>query len=128
MDDRTWGRICDEEAEKSDKIIDTICVGKEILNTLIISPVAGVKMEKINTALGGNKKIIRVMPNTPLMYSAGATAIAVGGDVSDEEKAFCEKIFASSGVTAFLPEEQIDTVSGISGSSPAFFMRFAREL
>lgn len=97
-------------------------------NTLIISPVAGVKMEKINTALGGNKKIIRVMPNTPLMYSAGATAIAVGGDVSDEEKTFCEKIFASSGVTAILPEEQIDTVTGISGSSPAFFMRFAREI
>lgn len=97
-------------------------------NTLIISPVAGVKFEKINLALGGNKKIIRVMPNTPLMYSAGATAIAVGEGVNNEEKAFCEKIFASSGVTAFLPEEQIDAVTGISGSSPAFFMRFAREI
>ena len=96
--------------------------------TLIISPVAGVKTEKINAALGGNKKIIRVMPNTPLMYSAGATAIAVGKDVTDEEKDFCEKIFASSGVTVFLPEEQIDAVTGISGSSPAFFMRFAREI
>lgn len=97
-------------------------------NTLIISPVAGVKTEKINTALGGNKKIIRVMPNTPLTYSAGATAIAVGEGVTREEKAFCEKIFASSGVTAILPEEQIDAVTGISGSSPAFFMRFAREI
>lgn len=97
-------------------------------NTLIISPVAGVKIEKINTALGGNKKIIRVMPNTPLMYSAGATAIAAGQGVNDEEKAFCEKIFASSGVTATLTEEQIDAVTGISGSSPAFFMRFAREI
>lgn len=97
-------------------------------NTLIISPVAGVKIEKINNLLGGNKKIIRVMPNTPLMYSAGATAIASGLGVSDVEKAFCEKIFASSGVTAILPEEQIDAVTGISGSSPAFFMRFAREI
>jgi len=97
-------------------------------NTLIISPVAGVKIQKINTALGGNKKIIRVMPNTPLMYSAGATAIAAGAGVSDEEKVFCEKIFAASGVTATLPEEQIDAVTGISGSSPAFFMRFAREI
>ena len=97
-------------------------------NVLIISPVAGVKMEKINRALGGKKKIIRVMPNTPLMYSAGATAIAVDEGVNDEEKAFCEKIFASSGVTAVLPEEQIDAVTGISGSSPAFFMRFAREI
>ena len=57
-------------------------------NTLIISPVAGVKIEKINTALGNNKKIIRVMPNTPLMYSAGATAIAVGEGVSQEDKLF----------------------------------------
>lgn len=97
-------------------------------DTLIISPVAGVKIQKINNALGGNKKIIRVMPNTPLMYSAGATAIAAGKGVSDEEKAFCERIFAASGVTATLPEEQIDAVTGISGSSPAFFMRFAREI
>lgn len=96
--------------------------------TLIISPVAGVKIEKINAALGGDKKIIRVMPNTPLMYSAGATAIAVGNGVSAEEKAFCEGIFASSGVTVTVPEEQIDAVTGISGSSPAFFMRFAREI
>ena len=96
--------------------------------TLIISPVAGLKIKKLNAALGGNKKIIRVMPNTPLMYSAGATAIAAGQGVSDEELAFCEKIFASSGVTAVLPEEQIDAVTGISGSSPAFFMRFAREI
>ena len=97
-------------------------------DTLIISPVAGVKIEKINTALGGNKKIIRVMPNTPLMYSAGATAISVGEGVLDGDKDFCEKIFASSGVTVVLPEEQIDAVTGISGSSPAFFMRFAREI
>lgn len=97
-------------------------------NALIISPVAGVKIEKINSALGKNKKIIRVMPNTPLMYSAGATAIAVGDGVSEKEKDFCEKLFAASGVTVFLPEEQIDVVTGISGSSPAFFMRFAREI
>lgn len=97
-------------------------------DTLIISPVAGVKINKINKSLGGNKKIIRVMPNTPLTYSAGATAISVGEGVSQEQKDFCEKIFASSGVTAILPEEQIDAVTGISGSSPAFFMRFAREI
>ena len=97
-------------------------------NTLIISPVAGVKIEKINTALGGGKKIIRVMPNTPLMYSAGATAIATGNGIESDDLAFCEKIFSSSGVTAVLPEEQIDAVTGVSGSSPAFFMRFAREI
>lgn len=97
-------------------------------NTLIISPVAGVKIEKINAALGGDKKIIRVMPNTPLMYSAGATAISAGKGVSADEKMFCEEIFGSCGVTITVPEEQIDAVTGISGSSPAFFMRFVREI
>lgn len=97
-------------------------------DTLVISPVAGVKIKKISEVLGLNAKIIRVMPNTPLMYSAGATAIAAGDGISAEELAFCEKIFASSGVTALLPEEQIDAVTGISGSSPAFFMRFAGEI
>lgn len=96
--------------------------------TFIISPVAGVKIDKINTLLGGNKKIIRVMPNTPLMYSAGATALSRGAGVSDEEFAFAKKIFSSCGVTACVSEDQIDTVTGISGSSPAFFMRFAREI
>lgn len=97
-------------------------------NVLIISPVAGVKIEKINSSLGKNKKIIRVMPNTPLMYSAGATAISVGEGVTKTEQDFCQSLFAASGVTALLPEEQIDAVTGISGSSPAFFMRFAREI
>lgn len=97
-------------------------------DALIISPVAGVKIAKIDNALGSNKKIIRVMPNTPLMYSAGATAISIGAKVGQSEADFCEKIFSKSGVTVILPEEQIDAVTGISGSSPAFFMRFANEI
>ena len=135
----TAAKSLEDLAEKSDVLFLT--VKPQILmsvlekikphlldNTLIISPVAGVKIQKINNALGGGKKIIRVMPNTPLMYSAGATAIAIGQGVSDEEKDYCERIFASSGITAILTEEQIDAVTGISGSSPAFFMRFAREI
>lgn len=97
-------------------------------DALIISPVAGVKTEKIQALLGKDKKIIRVMPNTPLMYSAGATALYCGEGVTQEEFLFAEKIFSSCGVTAKVTEDMMDTVTAISGSSPAFFMRFAKEI
>lgn len=103
---------------------------KDFVNdkTLIISPVAGAKIEKISTLLGGTQKIIRVMPNTPLMYGAGATAITAGASVTAKELDFAEKTFSSLGVTAKVDEALMDTVTAISGSSPAFFMRFAREI
>lgn len=96
--------------------------------TVIISPVAGAKIEKINLSLGGEKKIIRVMPNTPLTVSAGATALVKGDRVTKEEFDYAKKIFDSCSVTAVVEEKDIEVVTGISGSSPAFFMRFAREI
>lgn len=97
-------------------------------NALIVSPVAGVKIEKIKNLLGFDAKVIRVMPNTPLMYSKGATALARGNGVSDTEFSFAEGLFAASGVTATVEEKDMDTVTGISGSSPAFFMSFLKSI
>lgn len=96
--------------------------------TLIVSPVAGVRIEKISQMLEKECRIIRVMPNTPLMYSAGATALSRGTGVTDEEFEFIERLFSACGVTAKVDEDLMDTVTGISGSSPAFFMRFLREI
>lgn len=113
------------------QILDTVLTElKENIKdtTLIISPVAGAKIVKINAFLGGNKKIIRVMPNTPLMYGAGATAITAGEKVTKDELAFAVKIFSSLGTAAVVDENQMDTVTAVSGSSPAFFMRFAKEI
>lgn len=96
--------------------------------TLIVSPVAGVRIQKIEAMLGADFRIIRVMPNTPLLYGVGATALCKNTAVTDEEFAFVTKMFAACGVTAALPEEQFDTVTGISGSAPAFFLRFANAI
>lgn len=96
--------------------------------TLIVSPVAGVRTQKIEAMLGANFRIIRVMPNTPLLYGEGATALCKNEVVTDEEFAFVTKMFAACGVTAALPEEQFDAVTGASGSAPAFFLRFANAI
>ncbi len=126
-------------AEKSDilfltvkpQVLDSVLAElKPFINkeTLIISPVAGAKIEKINLGLGGEKKIIRVMPNTPLTVSAGATALVKGDRVSQTEFDYAKRMFDSCSVTAVVEEKDIEVVTGISGSSPAFFMRFAREI
>ncbi len=96
--------------------------------TLLVSPVAGVRTQKIEAMLGSNFRVIRVMPNTPLLYGEGATALCKNAAVTDEEFAFVTKLFAACGVTAALPEEQFDAVTGISGSAPAFFLRFANAI
>ena len=95
---------------------------------LIVTPAAGIKIAKGRELFGFDCRVIRVMPNTPLMYAAGATAMVRGAGVEREEFSFIQRIFSSCGVVAVVEEEMIDIVTGISGSSPAFFMRFAREI
>lgn len=97
-------------------------------NTLIVTPAAGIRIARVRELFGFDCRVIRVMPNTPLMYAAGATAMVRGEGVDDVEFDFVRSIFSSCGVTAVVEEKMIDIVTGISGSSPAFFMRFAREI
>lgn len=97
-------------------------------DVLLVSPVAGVRIAKLEAMLSEGYRIIRVMPNTPLCSGAGATALSRNAIVTDAEFSFVTKLFAACGVTAALPEEQLDAVTGISGSSPAFFMRFAKAI
>ena len=94
--------------------------------TVIVSPMAGIKISSIEQKIP-SCCIIRVMPNTPLLYSAGATAIARGENVSDDDFNFVFNIFSGCGIAEKVPEKLMDIVTGISGSSPAFFMRMAEQ-
>lgn len=87
---------------------------------LVISIAAGVPVSAIQSRLASGTRVVRAMPNTPALVDAGATAIA-GGDharASDLEDA--KKIFDSIGITVTLEESQMDAVTGLSGSGPAY--------
>lgn len=87
---------------------------------LVISVAAGVPLAVLQAHLPKGTRIIRVMPNTPALVGAGATAIAAGDNVTAEDLQTTERIFKSVGMTVVLDEEQLDAVTGLSGSGPAY--------
>ncbi|MDR2088380.1 MAG: pyrroline-5-carboxylate reductase [Clostridiales Family XIII bacterium] len=87
---------------------------------LLISMAAGVSIAHIEGFLGGNAKIIRIMPNTPAMVGAGMTAVSRNKHVRDAEFERALGIFASVGRAEPVDEALMHTVTGVSGSSPAY--------
>jgi pyrroline-5-carboxylate reductase len=89
---------------------------------LIISVAAGVRIESIQTWLGGHAPIVRVMPNTPALIGAGASALFANSIVSPAQHDIAESILRAVGITVWLDaEQQMDAVTALSGSGPAYF-------
>lgn len=94
---------------------------KETDDKIFVSIAAGISVETIKNALGKNAKVSRVMPNTPALVLEGMTVVSENdGSLSEEEFKGVLDIFNSVGKTEVLPESFINTVTGISGSSPAY--------
>jgi len=88
---------------------------------LIISIAAGISTEFIRKHLGENVRVIRVMPNTPALVLSGAAGIALGQGCGEAEEQIAKEIFNAVGVCEVVPEEQMDVVTALSGSGPAYF-------
>ena len=90
-------------------------------DAVFVSIAAGVKLSAMKEILGNDAKIVRVMPNTPALVGEGMTVLATPDDsVTEEDFKKVQTIFDSVGKTEVLKEEMINTVTGISGSSPAY--------
>src|SRR6202165_1808092 len=87
---------------------------------LIVSVAAGVPIAAIERRLHPPMRIVRSMPNTPATVGAGATAIALGEHATEADLATAKTIFDSVGLTVVLEESQLDAVTGLSGSGPAY--------
>jgi len=91
-------------------------------NLLVISIAAGVRIEDISSWLGGHTAIVRVMPNTPALVGSGASALFAPPSITEAQCDTAESILRAVGITVWLTnEDQIDTVTALSGSGPAYF-------
>lgn len=94
-------------------------------NKLLISIAAGIRVNNIRDWTGSNEAIVRVMPNTPALIQAGAAALFANEHASEDQRNIAESMMRSVGTAVWLDnEEQMDTVTALSGSGPAYFFYF----
>ena len=94
-------------------------------NLVLISICAGISAEYIRERTFEKAKVVLVMPNTPMMLGAGASAMSCDEAVSKKEFDFARKIIGSCGITEVVPSDKMKEVIAINGSSPAFIYVYA---
>src|SRR3990172_763336 len=101
------------------KLLDEIA---PVLNErkLVISIAAGVPIAAIERKVGHGVRIVRTMPNTPALVGAGATALTAGEHATEEDLQQARALFDAIGRTVIVDEPQLDAVTGLSGSGPAY--------
>lgn len=93
-------------------------------NKLFISVAAGVTIERLHTLLDHPVKLVRAMPNTPSLLGKGVAGLYAKG-TNEQDNQFVEQLFKSAGIVCWLEhEKQINDITAISGSSPAYFFLF----
>ncbi|GAB3487810.1 pyrroline-5-carboxylate reductase [Marinomonas epiphytica] len=96
---------------------------------LFISVAAGVELNALQHWLNKKVAIVRSMPNTPSQLGAGITGLIANSLLSDEQREWTSSLFSSIGESVWVEtEEQMHTVTSLSGSSPAYFFRFLESM
>ncbi len=96
--------------------------------TVVVSLAAGVTIETFSTILGPGVPVVRSMPNTPAVVGKAVTGLAAGPTASAHDLAVVRALFETCGAVVEVPESQIDALSTISGSGPAYVFLLIEEL
>jgi pyrroline-5-carboxylate reductase len=102
----------------------TEMAGKVRPSQMVISIAAGITSTYIEKKLGGKVKLIRTMPNLPLQIGVGITAISKGKLAKDADVRQASQIFNCVGDTVEVKENQMNAVTAVSGSGPAYVFAF----
>ncbi len=88
---------------------------------LVVSVCAGITTSKISSRLPDGVPVVRCMPNTPALVDEAMTAVSAGAHAAEEHLATAEALLGSVGRVVRVPESQLDAVTALSGSGPAYF-------
>jgi pyrroline-5-carboxylate reductase len=95
---------------------------------LLVSIAAGVTLAKLEAGLRTGARVIRVMPNTPALVGASASAFAAGKSAGPADSELVQKLLSSVGIAFSVQETLLDAVTGLSGSGPAYVYLFIEAL
>jgi pyrroline-5-carboxylate reductase len=99
-------------------------------DTLIVSIAAGISSQFIEAHLGQNHvwRVIRTMPNTPMLIGQGIVALSRGRHATDSDAREARQIFEAGATVIDVPEEQLDVVTAVSGSGPAYIFYLVEQM
>jgi len=96
---------------------------------LVISIAAGLRLETLSRWMGGHRRIVRCMPNTPALIGKGISGLYAPPEVSDDERARAEQVLGAVGEVVWVDAEALlDPVTALSGSGPAYVFWFIEQL
>ncbi len=94
----------------------------------VLSIVAGISTDRLEAVLPAGSVVVRAMPNTPALVGAGVAGLSGGMAATKADLDWAEEILAAVGTVVRLPERQLDAVTGISGSGPAYVFLMAEAM
>ena len=114
---------------KPNQIVQILTEIREEINkeAIVISMAAGIELKKMADALPGQKNLIRTMPNTPALVGKGVTGLAGATTASPDAIDAAANLFKTVGSVVGVAEDQINALSAISGSGPAWLMYFVEQ-
>ena len=113
----------------TDEIADAVARDKaDSVEHVFVTVVAGVSTAYFEAKLPAGAPVVRVMPNAPMVVGAGVSAIAKGRFATQEELNEVSAVFDSVGGVLTVPESQLDAVTAVSGSGPAYFFLMVEAL
>jgi pyrroline-5-carboxylate reductase len=95
---------------------------------LVVSVLAGRRIERLSKVFPSSRNIVRCMPNTPARIGAGITGWCAQHELAGEDRATVGSILGALGQAVEVPEAQMDALTGVSGSGPAYVFEFAAAL
>lgn len=113
------------------KILESVAEGLAPVigpHTIAVSVAAGIGLERLTRAFGTDK-VVRTMPNTPTQVGKGVTGAVSGPDVTPDDRAKVEALMAAGGIVPWFDDEaDIDVVTAVSGSGPAYVFHMVEAL
>ncbi|GLS04587.1 pyrroline-5-carboxylate reductase [Chitiniphilus shinanonensis] len=98
-------------------------------DALVISIAAGIRADSLSRWLGGHARVVRVMPNTPALVQAGLSGAYAGDAVGEDDRALATRVLGAVGEVVWVDDEaEIDGITAISGSGPAYVFYFMEAL
>lgn len=118
----------DVETVLGDLAAAAAAAGSDSVEQVFVTVAAGVTTSYFESKLPAGTPVVRAMPNAAALVAAGVTALAKGRFVTPEQLEEVSALFAAVGVVLNVPEQQLDAVTALSGSGPAYFFLLVEAL